>query len=120
MLQNGSFHSDDCKTVLTSFFRRRRKRKKDPKFYDPATNRSYKTLGNGTLGRQRTTDPEEEWDKVIAENGVETVKMRDKSKDIDIIHNVPLDPRATLEEPLIVPQQTEIVPVTLSRARVGY
>lgn len=78
------------------------------------------TKRNGTLGRTNT-DPETEWDKVVADNDVETVNMRYKgsSKDIDIIHNVPLDPRASVEHPLQVPKESEVVPVTLSRAKVG-
>lgn len=97
------------------FLRRKKKRVKGKdQLFDSSTKR------NGTLGR-KNTDPESEWDKVIAENGVEAVQMRHKgsSKDIDIIHNVPLDPRASVEQPLYVPKESEVVPVTLQRAKVG-
>ncbi|KAF6025873.1 hypothetical protein EB796_015820 [Bugula neritina] len=97
---------------------RRRQKKKQPKFYDPVEEkRLYKTLGNGTLGRQRSSHPTEEWEKVVTENGGSMVEMREKNEmdEIDIIHNVPLDPRASIEQPLYVPTQSQVV--TLQRAK---
>lgn len=85
---------------------RKRKRKSGDNTAVCTTNR---TPGRSTLKR-RNTDPAEEWDKVLIENGEQRPKLE---KDIDIIHNVPLDPRATLDKPLNIPKQAEYV--TLQR-----
>lgn len=63
-------------------------------------------------------DPAEEWGKVLQENSEPPPVLRVKpDTELDIVHNVPLDPRATLERPLTIPKEYEFV--TLQRGTVS-
>ncbi|XP_067938258.1 uncharacterized protein [Watersipora subatra] len=87
-----------------------RQRKRKTEMYDLTYNRktSYKTLGDGTLGRQRSTDPIEEWDKVLIENGDSQMVEKLSNDDMDIVHS-------HVEEPLTIPREPEFV--TLQRGK---
>ena len=101
-------------------FGRRRRRGKSKIYGQTYNKKTYKTLGNGTLGKQRSTDPTQEWDRMMTENEhspVQTRKPSNASIPLDIIHNVPLDPRATIERPLTIPRESHMV--TLQRGRVS-
>lgn len=118
LINEPQYHTLTCTTfqpcihgLIWASYRRKHKSPKLQKKPSVQSVRSVKSSRNDTLRRQHS-NPADEWDRVLMQNGENAPLMRQsQSKDMEIIHNVPLDPRATLERPLHIPQRHEYVAV---------